>query len=296
MVENAGVTADDLPPLDPLLVMIVVPPPSRVWSDDEMGKIRQGSLAFDTEAAWFVDASLDRVATFYSVESAAALYEASFANEGGGWVISRLCLDPTATPRRSDDYHAVLVEYLIETLLLGVFDVQKPRRLSDEARMPPAGFTVDEEDPLCLILNDARADFPWPSATVTGERRHIPIPPGLAIGRFPEVMVAAREGNAVPIYLQKLPGRAHLLIEPQGSHAVITADRSRDIYVLRPGGRDWDEVPRAVPTPVAIGARIRTDAYLLGIIKPCNGGRPIAQTDIYRTIFARGLGPATSAG
>ena len=111
-------------------------PPARVWSAREWELIRLGHRSASEHDRWNAYTEGDRL-RFHRRGSGAGIYEVRFAPSGTGWVITEIvmCADPDVHRIDTDELHALHVEALIDSLLLGL----ESSPAIDALRGPPPG-------------------------------------------------------------------------------------------------------------------------------------------------------------
>ncbi len=120
---QSRVTRDDLGRLTRVSAAEEIPPPERVWSDQDWLLIQRGHKSADMDDRWdaFVEGQrlyLHRSWTGHGI------YEAEFGRATDGWQISSAIVEgDRGTYRRQDDSHeSALLVALIDGTLLGVHD------------------------------------------------------------------------------------------------------------------------------------------------------------------------------
>jgi hypothetical protein len=96
-------------------------PPARVWSADEWELVRRGHRSTSVHDRWNAYTEDGRL-RFHRRGSGAGIYDVRFAPSGDGWVIAEIvmCADPDVHRVDTDELHALHVEALIDSLLLGL--------------------------------------------------------------------------------------------------------------------------------------------------------------------------------
>ena len=113
-----------------------LPAPTRFWTDAEWETIRRGHRSRSESDRWNAVVEHGRL-YLYRRGSGVGIYEAQFTRVGhDAWVITELVLngDPSVHRLDSADVHALHLEALIDSLLLGEADSRAIRTL----RMAPA--------------------------------------------------------------------------------------------------------------------------------------------------------------
>ena len=105
--------------VEPLTIPQPIPPPSRVWNDDEMDAIRRGYVPHIMEEKWFIFMEGNRLFAHRSW-TGLGVYEATFAPTEGGYVIESAVVtgDETEYRRSSDEVESLTLEVLIASYLL----------------------------------------------------------------------------------------------------------------------------------------------------------------------------------
>ena len=105
--------------IEPLAVPQSIPPPSRVWTDDEMAAIRRGYVPWIMDEKWFIFMEENRLFAHRSW-TGLGIYEATFAPSEGGYVIESAVVtgDETKYRRSSDEIESRALEVLIASYLL----------------------------------------------------------------------------------------------------------------------------------------------------------------------------------
>ena len=105
--------------IEPLAIPQPIPPPSRVWTDDEMGAIRRGYVPWIMDEKWFIFMEENRLFAHRSW-TGLGIYEATFAPSEGGYVIDSAVVtgDETTHRRSSDETESRTLEVLIASYLL----------------------------------------------------------------------------------------------------------------------------------------------------------------------------------
>ena len=96
-----------------------IPPPSRVWNDDEMDAIRRGYVPHIMDEKWFIFMEGNHLFAHRSW-TGIGIYEATFASTEGGYVIESAAVtgDSTKYGRSSDEVESLTLEVLIASYLL----------------------------------------------------------------------------------------------------------------------------------------------------------------------------------
>ena len=96
-----------------------IPPPSRVWTDDEMDAIRRGYVPWIMDEKWFIFMEDNHMFAHRSW-TGLGIYEATFAPAEGGFVIESAVVtgDETKYRRSSDEVESLTLEVLIASYLL----------------------------------------------------------------------------------------------------------------------------------------------------------------------------------
>jgi hypothetical protein len=114
-------TRADFGKLTPVPQPVVIPVPGRIWTAGEWDLIRRGHRSADMDDKWhaFVEG---RRLFLYRSWTGLGVYEAEFAQAGGGWRIIAAVVagDHDSYRRQGDDYESALLEAVIEWVLLGV--------------------------------------------------------------------------------------------------------------------------------------------------------------------------------
>jgi len=115
------ITRATLGALRPLTQPRRLRPPARVWSAREWELIRLGHRSASEHDRWNAYTEDGRL-RFHRRGSGAGIYDVRFAPSGDGWVITDvvMCADPDVHRVDTDELHALHVEALIDTLLLGL--------------------------------------------------------------------------------------------------------------------------------------------------------------------------------
>ena len=105
--------------IEPLAIPQPIPPPSRVWTDDEMAAIRLGYIPWIQDEKWFIFMEENRLFAHRSW-TGLGIYEATFAPLEGGCVIESAVVagDETKHRRSSDETESRTLEVLIASYLL----------------------------------------------------------------------------------------------------------------------------------------------------------------------------------
>ena len=101
----------------PLTSPEAIPPPTRIWTDEEMGRIRLGFFPV-CDDRWFMFMEGDRL--FFHRGAGPGIYEATFSPVDGGYIISSAVVTGYEHhyKRASDEFESALVEDLIVGHLL----------------------------------------------------------------------------------------------------------------------------------------------------------------------------------
>ena len=104
---------------EPLTVAQPIPPPARVWTDDEMDAIRRGYVPHIMDEKWFIFMEQDRLFAHRSW-TGLCVYEATFAPTEGGYVIESAVVTGNEAEyrRKSDEVESLTLEVLIASYLL----------------------------------------------------------------------------------------------------------------------------------------------------------------------------------
>ena len=104
---------------EPLTVPEPIPPPARVWTDDEMGVIRRGYVPHIMDEKWFIFMEKNRLFAHRSW-TGLGVYEAAFAPTDGGYVIESAVVTGNEAEyrRKSDETESVTLDVLIVSYLL----------------------------------------------------------------------------------------------------------------------------------------------------------------------------------
>ena len=105
--------------MEPLTIPQPIPPPTRVWTDDEMGAIRRGYVPHIMDERWFIFMERNRLFAHRSW-TGIGIYEATFAPTEGGYVIESAVVtgDETKYRRSSDEAESRKLEVLMVSYLL----------------------------------------------------------------------------------------------------------------------------------------------------------------------------------
>ncbi len=105
---------------EPLTVPQPIPPPSRVWTSDEMDAIRRGYVPSIMDEKWFIFMEGDRLFAHRSW-TGLGVYEAVFVPAAGGYVAESAVVtgDAAQYRRSSDEEESETLEVLIASHLLG---------------------------------------------------------------------------------------------------------------------------------------------------------------------------------
>ena len=105
--------------IEPLVIPQLIPPPSRVWTDDEMGAIRRGYVPWIMDEKWFIFMEENRLFAHRSW-TGIGVYEATFTTTKGGYEIESAVVtgDETKYRRSSDEDESLTLEVLIASYLL----------------------------------------------------------------------------------------------------------------------------------------------------------------------------------
>jgi hypothetical protein len=125
------ITRDDLRPLTPLSVREDIPPPERLWSEQDWLRICRGHKSTDMDDKWDAFVEGQRL-YFHRSWTGMGVYEAQFVQVADGWQISCAVVEgDRSTYRRQDDaYESALLEALIDGKLCGVYDGPGHQRLA----------------------------------------------------------------------------------------------------------------------------------------------------------------------
>jgi hypothetical protein len=115
------ITRATLGALRPLTHPRQLTPPERLWSSQEWELVRRGHRSTSEHDRWNAYTEDDRL-RFHRRGSGAGIYEVQFAPSGDGWVITEIvmCADPDVHRIDTDELHALHVEALVDSLLLGL--------------------------------------------------------------------------------------------------------------------------------------------------------------------------------
>ena len=104
---------------EPLTVPEPIPPPARVWTDDEMDVIKRGYVPHIMDEKWFIFMEKNRLFAHRSW-TGLGVYEAAFAPTDGGYVIESSVVTGNEAEyrRKSDETESVTLEVLIVSYLL----------------------------------------------------------------------------------------------------------------------------------------------------------------------------------
>ena len=113
-----------------------LPPPTRIWSRQDMAQLRQGMV--DDRGLCVVE---DRRLFLYRSMSGLCMFEAEFVTSPFGWVIDRLVVDESIYPNGpgTDSWESIMFEHVIANLLLKKLDEALWRRFFEEDRGSPGG-------------------------------------------------------------------------------------------------------------------------------------------------------------
>ncbi len=118
-MEEARLSRDMFEGLTPLSEPEAIPAPVKRWSDAEWRRIHLGHRSTEMEDKWdsFVD---DHRLYFHRSWTGFGIYEADFARDGEGWVITaaRVTGDRDIYARSTDGYETLYLEALIGGVLL----------------------------------------------------------------------------------------------------------------------------------------------------------------------------------
>ena len=105
--------------IETLTIPQPIPPPARVWTNDEMGAIRRGYVPWIMDEKWFIFMEGSRLFAHRSW-TGLGVYEATFAPAEGGYVIESAVVtgDDTKYRRSSDEAESLTLEALIAGHLL----------------------------------------------------------------------------------------------------------------------------------------------------------------------------------
>lgn len=132
---ESRITRDDLRSLTPVAAPEDIPPPERVWSDEDWYLIRRGHKSADMDDKWHAYVEGQRLYLHRSW-TGRGIYEAEFGQVPGGWQITSAVVagDRGSYRRQDDEYESALLEALIDGKLLGTYDGPGHQRLA-RARM-----------------------------------------------------------------------------------------------------------------------------------------------------------------
>ncbi|GLZ01301.1 hypothetical protein Acsp02_85520 [Actinoplanes sp. NBRC 103695] len=121
MMSAAVVTRRSLPQCFPIVSpQPLTALPVRVWSHDQMERIRRGCIAPDMDAKWdvFVEGN---VAYLHRSWTGFGIFEATFATAKSGWRVSAAVVErePSRYRRSTDRLERVILELVISSVLLG---------------------------------------------------------------------------------------------------------------------------------------------------------------------------------
>jgi hypothetical protein len=107
-----------------------LPPPSRVWSDEEWRRITCGHRSRGPDDRWHAVVE-ERRLFLHRSSTGCGIYEVQFESRGEGRRIVELlmCGDADVHRRGSDEAHVLHVEAIIDSVLLGVWDSPAIRAL-----------------------------------------------------------------------------------------------------------------------------------------------------------------------
>ena len=105
---------------EPLTCPQSIPPPTRIWTEEEMDRIREGYIPQIMEEKWFIFMEGNRLFAHRSW-TGFGIYEATFTPAAGGYVIESAIVtgDETRYDPSSDQDESLLFEMLIASYLLG---------------------------------------------------------------------------------------------------------------------------------------------------------------------------------
>ena len=105
---------------EPIKMPQDIPPPARIWTEEEMGSIRRGYIPQIMDEKWFIFVEDDRLYAHRSW-TGFGIYEASFAPVEGGYVIESAAItgDESIYRRSSDQDDSQILEMLIVGHLTG---------------------------------------------------------------------------------------------------------------------------------------------------------------------------------
>jgi hypothetical protein len=134
---ESPITRDDLRTLKPVAAPEEIPPPERVWPDEDWDLIRRGHKAADMDDKWHAYVEGQRLYLHRSW-TGLGIYEAGFGQVPGGWqIITAVVTGDHGSYRRQDDeYESALLEALIDGQLLGTYDGPGHQRLARAHREP----------------------------------------------------------------------------------------------------------------------------------------------------------------
>ncbi|MCY4036279.1 MAG: hypothetical protein OXF64_02340 [bacterium] len=105
---------------EPLKMPQEIPPPARVWTEEEMQAIRRGYVPQVMDEKWFIFVEDDRLYAHRSW-TGIGVYEAAFAPVEGGYAIESAVVtgDESAYRRSSDQDESHILEMLVVGHLTG---------------------------------------------------------------------------------------------------------------------------------------------------------------------------------
>jgi hypothetical protein len=127
---ESPIRRDDLRALMPVAAPEEIPPPERVWPDEDWHLIRRGHKAADMDDKWDAYVEGQRLYLHRSW-TGLGIYEAEFGRVPGGWRITSAVVagDCGSYRRQGDEYESALLEALIDGVLLATFDGLGRQRL-----------------------------------------------------------------------------------------------------------------------------------------------------------------------
>jgi hypothetical protein len=110
-----------------------LPLPTRRWTDAEWAIISQRRETYDMDDDWIVFAEADRL-FFHRGPAHGTDFEARVARGDDGWAITELLVSGDLLPKGWDAYWSAQVEFLIESVALGVKDGPSWQKMRSESK------------------------------------------------------------------------------------------------------------------------------------------------------------------
>lgn len=128
--EGMAATRSSWGELHPLRKPHVLPPPERVWTEQEWQIIRRGHVPADMDDKWFAFIEHDRLYLHRSWTGDQA-FQADFQPCDRGWQITKAAVESSKRwyRRRYEGPDRLMLELLIDTVLLGTYDELRWRHL-----------------------------------------------------------------------------------------------------------------------------------------------------------------------